>query len=758
VLGQTAPPGASVSVSRPNAPPRNEWNISAISEEVEGKVRHARGKVELESATMLFRADDLQYNEETGDVLATGNVYFHSFERNEQLWADRVEYNTEEETGKFYNVRGETIPRIDARPGVLTSASPFYFQGEWAERLGPRYILHNGFITNCKMPSPWWTLRGPRFDIEPGERAIAYRTMFLVRKMPLFYTPFFYKSLERMPRKSGFLTPNIGNNSRRGLMFGVGYYWAFSRSYDVTYRFQDFSSRGTTHHVDLRGKPREGTDFDAVLYAVQDRGTQPNAGPTQKYGGASAYIVARSDLGNGWYGSASINYLSSFRFRQEWTESFNEAIGSEVHSVGYVEKDRSYYTMDAVFARLENFQRAEVFTNNRFITDSVVIRKLPEAEFSGRERRLFRNVPLWFSFQSAAGLLYRSEPVFQGDTLIDRFQTGQFMNRVNLEPRLTSAFHFFGIHLLPGFGIHETYYGETQTPYQNRFQVTGAGYLRSARDFSTEIVFPSLARIFPKKTVFGDSLKHVIETRAVYRYVNGIGPDYLNVIRFDENDLFSDTNELELSLTNRIYAKRGNYVAEIFSWQLWQKRYFDPTFGGALLPGRRNVIWSTEDLSAYAFLLGPRTASPVVSVMRVSPIANLGMEWRADYDRGHGGIVDSTISLDYRISKYFFSAGHNLVHNDPALSAAANQYRFRVGFGDPQHRGWNAGVDGIYDARKAVLQYATTQVTYNTDCCGISFQYRRFNIGLRNENQFRVSFSVANIGAFGTLKKQDRMF
>jgi LPS-assembly protein len=56
------------------------------------------------------------------------------------------------------------------------------------------------------------------------------------------------------------------------------------------------------------------------------------------------------------------------------------------------------------------------------------------------------------------------------------------------------------------------------------------------------------------------------------------------------------------------------------------------------------------------------------------------------------------------------------------------------------------------------MQFATTQVTYNTDCCGFSVQYRRFSFGTRNENQFRIAFSVANIGSFGTLKRQERIF
>ena len=120
--------------------------------------------------------------------------------------------------------------------------------------------------------------------------------------------------------------------------------------------------------------------------------------------------------------------------------------------------------------------------------------------------------------------------------------------------------------------------------------MVGTNLVRSARDFSLDLILPSLARVFDKKTIFGDKLKHVIEPRVTYRYVTGIGDDFVRFIRFDENDLTANTNELLLSLANRIYAKRGNTVEEIFTWELSQKRYFDPTFGGALIPGQRNVI------------------------------------------------------------------------------------------------------------------------------------------------------------------------
>ena len=94
------------------------------------------------------------------------------------------------------------------------------------------------------------------------------------------------------------------------------------------------------------------------------------------------------------------------------------------------------------------------------------------------------------------------------------------------------------------------------------------------------------------------------------------------------------------------------------------------------------------------------------------------------------------------------------------LIPPANQFRFQVGLGDANRRGWNVGGVTVYDGRKQVILHSTAQVTYNTDCCGISVQFRQYNIpGVITNPEFRVAFSVANISTtLGNLKKQDRMF
>jgi LPS-assembly protein len=751
------PPPASI--------PEGQWEADATHEETIGHLKLLRGNAFVENNRMLFQADEMDWDDETGDLHASGHVHVHNFEGKEDLWCDRLEYNTDKGTGKFYNVRGQTVPRIITRPGVLTGTSPFYFEGEWAERIDERYILHNGWVTNCKLPRPWWRLKGPRFVIVPDEKALAYSSVFRLKGVPLFFTPYFYHSLQKQPRKSGFLMPNITNSSQGGIAPGVGYYWAPNESYDVTYRFVDYTSRGYAHHLDLRGKPAAHTGFYVILYGVQDRGSGPK--PVVTYPGLSAYANGESNLGRGWTARVDANYVSSLNFRQQWSQSFNEITGSEISSTAVLNKNWGGYTLDSVFSRQQNFQSAEIQSLDPqtgeyvYTPNKVTIRKLPELEFSGRDRPFYRRLPAWFSFESSAGLLSRDYPIFDPTQtfIVNRFQTARLTNRENLAPRLTGAFRLWQVHFVPSLAIHETFYTEGQSVENGFYQPTGTNIVRSARDFSLDVIFPSLARVYDWKTKFSDKVKHVIEPRATYRYVTGVGSDFNSFIRFDQIDLLSNTNELDLSLANRLYAKRGNSVQEIFSWTLMQARYFDPTFGGALIPGQRNVFDATAQVSPFAFLASPRAASPVASALRISPLTGLGVRWQVDYDPRTHGIVDSALGLDFRWNRYFLTASNGQVRLDPLLKTpSANQYRLRAGYGDANRRGVSAFLDGWYDYSQSVLISSMAQVTYNTDCCGFSVQYVRQHFGNRDETRTQFSFSVANVGSFGTLKKQDRMF
>jgi LPS-assembly protein len=760
---KTAPP-------RANAPGANEILIKARVQDSEGSVLHLRGTpAEIETLEWLMKADQFDYDQDAKIVEARGHVYFKSFESGEEIRCDRLDYDMNKETGTFYKVTGSIPGKIDTRPGILTTGNPFLFQGDWAERIEGRYLLHDGVLTNCTFPNPWWSLKAPVFDIIPGERALAYKSVMRMRRVPILYAPLFYKSLEAQPRRSGFLTPNIGTSSQRGYMFGLGYYWAINRSYDLQYRAQIFTARGLAHTGDFRGKPTRNSDFNVYVYGVDDKGLKQSDGTrSQPEGGFLVNVTGKAELKDGFYARGVVNYLSSFLFRQSFTESFNEAVFSEVNSIAYVSKDWSSYHLNFVFARQQNFMSATP-------GDDIVIRKLPQVEFNSRDRLISSKIlPIYVSWDADMAALRRTQPLFQ---------TRQFVPRLDAEPRLTTAIHLKDVHIVPTFSVRETFYGSTfQVPGNPAApEVTGGNLLRSTGEVNVDLILPALERTYDAPRWLGTKVKHVIEPRGTYRRVVG-SFDFDKLIRFDEAEIVSGTNEAEVMLINRFFVKnRAGAVNEVLSWELSQRRFFDPTMGGAVATGERNVFQSSAQMTGYAFFDQPRNYSPVVSLVRASLWPKIGLELRNDYDPLRSRLVNSSLSADLRWSDYFLSLGHNKVSCVPlysptaappsqspcagpvppegtVLSPPSNQFRGMLGFGNENKRGWNVGFLAIYDYRVDTLQYANTQVTYNTSCCAYSMQYRRFNFGTRFENQYRFAFVIANFGSFGTLKRQERLF
>ncbi len=746
---------------RANAPPPGETLYrSDESQERIGSLIILRGNAEVENTDSILKGDEIRYDQDSGLAEARGHVHYIDFDRGDEVFADRADYDTKNESGSFYVVSGSTPGHVNPRPGLLTTTEPLRFKGEWAERIKDRYVLYQGTLTNCPPGTSWWTLTSPRMVIIPDDHALAYKAILRLKNVPLFYAPAFYKSLEKEARRSGFLTPNIGNSSTRGQMIGVGYFWAIDRSYQVMYRPQYYTVRGFAHTVDLSGKPTQNSSFDAYLYAVNDRGLPQSDGTLLKQGGYLASFAGQADaLPFGWYARGVVNTLSDFTFRQAFTESFNEAVFSEVNSVLYAAKDWKSYDVAVSYEQQENFRSATP-------GDKITIRHLPEISMRDRDTQILDGpIPIWFSFGANAGLVRRDQPLFQ---------TKQEVTRLNIEPRVQTAFDWKSIHIVPSFSLRETSYGESLVNQS----VVAQRYLRSSREFDLDIILPSLYRIYQAPKWMGSKFKHSIEPRLQFRNISGVN-DFNKVILFDEGDLVANTTQVSATIVNRIWTKSASgEVRDWLNWEIGQEKYFDPSFGGAVITGTRNIVLSTSDLGAYSFLERPRGWSPIVSSLRVQPLPSFGFEWRADYDPARRMLVDSSFTADARFDNIFASIGHLEVGcmllrplatyptnpctgqptPDQVLTAPSNQFRGMLGFGKDNKRGWNAAFLAIYDYRTQTLQFGNTQITYNADCCAFSMQIRRLAFGARNENQYRFSFVIANIGGAGTLRKQDRLF
>ncbi|HEX4748167.1 MAG TPA: putative LPS assembly protein LptD [Bryobacteraceae bacterium] len=775
---------------KPEIPPQDEIWYHSITEDSNGEIRLLHGDAKLETSDFSLSADEIRYNSDTNWAHAQGHVHMEHFATGDKLNAESGDYNIKTQEGRFYGISGTAPAKVITSPGILTTSNPFYFQAQWGDRIKDRYILHHGFLTDCKMPKPWWYFEAPVFDVVPGQRAIAKRAVFRLHGLPVFFLPYFYHPLGKNPRSSGFLTPNIGHSSLYGFLYGAGYYWAINRSYDTSIIGQYFTARGPGLRYDLRGKPNESTDFNVNFYGVDDTtGTlsyTPTGNQIEKQGGEEVEVTASTQI-LGFTGRLDYNYLSSYLFREAFSYSFATTISSQNNSAGFLQRrfDNDRYSLDIAMHRNELY---ESVTAINAVPNRVVLQQFPAVEFSGRDQQFnLGPIPLWFSFNSSAGLLERQEPVGTDITQTtaylsptETFSTGPY-TRVDAEPRIATAFNFKGFSLNPSvtFGVtdYSNYYSTNSTTYapvsscggyptcpptsSTALALANASLFRKDADFVVDLRLPALERIYkPAKWLhLGDvTFKHVIEAEATYEYVTGVD-NFAQIIHYDDTDLLSNTNQLTLTLTNRLYRKdkKGN-VSEVLTWRVAQARYFDPTFGGAVLPNQRNIVLAAVELTPLAFLNGPRSYSPVVSTLNLNPYSFLSVEWRTNYDPLSKRFLDQTYGISVRKGKYFGGVSDTAIKTEPLLTPQANQISFGGGYGSTNRKGWNFSGSVFYDELLNRRLFDFVTATYNTDCCGFSFQLRNFNLGIRQENQYLFSFQVANIGSFGSLQKQNRNF
>jgi LPS-assembly protein len=511
---------------------------------------------------------------------------------------------------------------------------------------------------------------------------------------------------------------------------------------------------------------------------VNDRqgAPQPN-GTSLKEGGLEFNLTARTQI-RGFHGVLDYTYLSSYLFREAFFYSPSSTIWSQNNSIGYLQRhfNDDVYALNIVLQRTQNFNS---ITYQNQVPNQIIIQKLPSIEFSGRDQEIASgSLPVWFSFGSTAGMLNREEPTVEttgSPTPEQIFKTGQ-VGRLDVRPRVTTELNFKGFSLNPSMTLGATDYTNSYAINTTTYAPGGScgdptcpvttvvlrngNLFRKDADFALDLRFPALEKIYkpPKWLHLGEKAKHVLEAQATYEYVTGIN-QFQRTILFDASDILSNTNQITYSLTNRLYTKdKSGNVKEVVTWRLVQAYYFDPTFGNTVITGQRNVVLATEELTPYTFLDMPRSYSPVISSLTVNPYTFLGLEYRAEYDPLTHKFLDHSLAASVRQSKFFGSVSETAVTTNPILIPQQNQLSFGGGYGASTRKGWNAAGSVVYDMLHHQRLFDFFQVSYNTDCCGFSFELRNFNLGIRQENQYFFSFSVANIGTFGSLQKQARIF
>jgi LPS-assembly protein len=847
-----------------------------------GDVTLLSGDVQITYRDHILKADTISYDEATGQVIAEGHVQLSGGVNDEHIQASHGTYNLRTQTGRFFDVTGSVglheneAPRVVApatnagitpnaslaapvahQPGYATQ-NPFLFDGKVVEKTGPaNYVIHGGSVTSCLLPHPDWQLFARVITMD-GKQVKAKNSVFEILGIPLLFLPYVTHPVDQDERQSGLLIPTLGyssasqNTGSKGITIGEQIYITVGRSADVTAGFIYYSLRGFGENGTVRYRGIGNDFFDAHFSALQDRGFyQPAvnaAGATiseyTNQGGEDVTASFRREFSPHVRAVGDAEYLSSYVYREAFTENFNQAVSTDITSVLYLTDQRNGFSTDGRVDRYEGLKVVPVLNK---AGQEVRIFHAPSLDFIATDHRIAGTPLLWSVTASAAGLK-RVQP---------NFSTGGITERLDLRPEISLPLAYAGWHTLTSVAVRETAYSRSRkAPYGNGALPVEllAGVNRADVELNIDIRPPVIERTFvvPAKWrwLLGEQVRHTIEPDITYSNVHGVD-NFLSLLRFDDVDLQSDTDELKYAVTQHLYFKPRKRTAERvvkpgcevetrsaeeiadvldpvprasndangipnvsatapdvptrtharrrqgcdaeepvkqrewFSWELSQKHFFAENFGGAVIDGRRNLFETTLNFSGIAFLTEPRSISPLKSRMRFRTSSHTDVAWDFDYDTGANKFTSSNTFFDVHEGKYFGGFSYALLNapgrfHSEVINTGTNtatgittsaisdfsQMRVLLGYGTPSQPGLSvatsAGLDlnaGSAQDSSGVAQYITIQASYNWNCCGLTVEYRKYDLGtIRDEGAYRFNFTLANIGTAGNLRRAESLF
>ena len=502
-------------------------------------------------------ADRIVYHRDTGELTLTGHVLITATANNERILATHGDYNLKTGAGTLYDVVGSVgiKPRTPHAPPttnpageptvsrvVYTTDNPFLFTGTRVVKSGPRvYDIYDGSITSCLLPRPDWLLTAAHFSLN-GDQARAHNSFFRLLNVPIFYLPYVTHPTTSNARQTGFLIPTIGQSSTKGLVLGEQAYLALSRSTDLIVGAEYYSMIGYAQNAAFRFRG-QGLDFLTVRYnGVLDR----RIGVLNQ-GGEDALVNGRRDFSLHTRAVANIEYLSSYVYREAFTDNFNQAVNSDILSTAYVAHEANGIEYAGLADR---YQGIKLIAQGTTPQQQVRIFHAPALSISTTEHRLGAT-PIQLSFEGSADGLKRTQPNFATSGIVERF---------DFRPRIALPVHLGGWNVVPAVAARETVYTRSRLPPAVGQPITEslASLSRSALDFTLAVRPPVIERTFVPthfNRLLGSELRHTVEPSIDYRRTTGVD-NFFHILRFDEVDVLSNTNEVEYAVTQRLFRRK----------------------------------------------------------------------------------------------------------------------------------------------------------------------------------------------------------
>jgi LPS-assembly protein len=350
----------------------------------------------------------------------------------------------------------------------------------------------------------------------------------------------------RTERKTGFLIPRFGHSSKEGFRFQQPFFWAPSKSTDVTLTF-DLETRARLgllgefrtlfkqdsdfqlHTSYFNEKPRKNEQQDVVDRTIADQNIPENRWSIRE--------THRYEIFNNWLTYSDIAAYRDDLFTRELIERFDLPLIRE-SDIRVSRYSRSR------FGAFRSWGDSHLKTEWNFYQDFIqndrtTLHGTPEIAFWGR--RLIRRFPLEFRWKADAVNYIRKAG---GDGL-----------RVDLRPELVVPFRPASF-LFGSFSVapRETAY-HLYEPVRPKDHNVSRELVELRGNIGT-----SLSRVFPWAGSKISAIRHVMEPELSYLFVPSTDQSRIPIM--DGIDRINRRNVVTLALVNRLWAKAANPSAD----------------------------------------------------------------------------------------------------------------------------------------------------------------------------------------------------
>ena len=645
-------------------PDANPWNIRSRDDQGIVEYDIQSGVVKASNGVIVsytgndgklaeLSAEEASVNQRTGDVEARGAVFLRG---EGQVWTgDELRYN----------FRTKDIGSTSFRTGY----TPFYASGLGlgASLSNQVYTATNAIVTTDDLDQPFYRIEAREITLQPGKEIRAKKATVYVGRVPVFYLPSYYLSLQRHER---YWVTNPGFRSLWGNYLLTDYNWVISPTL----------SAGV--HLDYRTRRGFGTgpklDWDMGRYGRltldgywlhDEEPTLNSAGRVIEANRQRLNFTHKADIRTNFTVNTVFRYQGDPFILRDF---FEQEYQGNTQPSSFIEGE---YNWDNYSLNLLVMPRVNDFFER--------VERLPELRLTGLRQQL-GNTPLYYDSESSAGYLKHE--------FIDNTTAPFAATRVDTLHQVLLPQTLFGwLNVTPRVGGRYTYYSETEgalalreanrwvfnTGVETSFKISRTWAERDLPWFESRglrhIMEPSMNYVFvPSPNKLPTELPQFDTTIPTLRLLP------LNYPDFNAIDSVDSQNTLRLGLRNMVQTKREEQVDTLFNWNLftdWNLR-------------------QRPDQNSFSDLFSDFDFQP-------REWLTLNSETRYDISNGHLSVSDQRILLRPG-NQWSASFGHRYVRANPVLGGGhillIGSYYYRM------NENWGFHIRHVFEGRDGVAE------------------------------------------------------